>query len=389
MAIIFVINITIFYNKLIFKVIIMKFMQKNVFLFLGVLLFLSACSKEETPKMQMPPQFVSTMSAKAENLPLNFTYPAKLVSDYDVIIKPQVSGVIVEKLFKAGDLVKKGQTLFIIEQNKFKASVNSAYGKALMARANFDNASKDFNRSKTLFAKKAISQKEYDTNLANFNSAKANLTSARAELTNAKIDLDHTEIKAPFDGAVGDALINIGDYVSASSTELVRVTNLNPIYADFFISDTDKLNLVRNTQSGKWDLENINATLNFNGEEVKGKLYFIDSVIDSNSGTVKAKAIFDNNNSLLLPGAFTSITSEGFIQKNGFKVPQIAIKQDQNDVYVLLVKEGKVTKASVHISYQNNEYAIIDKGLQNGDKIILDNFKKIHLGSEVKEVGAK
>lgn len=389
MAIIFVINITIFYNKLIFKVIIMKFMQKNVFLFLGVLLFLSACSKEETPKMQMPPQFVSTMSAKAENLPLNFTYPAKLVSDYDVIIKPQVSGVIVEKLFKAGDLVKKGQTLFIIEQNKFKASVNSAYGKALMARANFDNASKDFNRSKTLFAKKAISQKEYDTNLANFNSAKANLTSARAELANAKIDLDHTEIKAPFDGAVGDALINIGDYVSASSTELVRVTNLNPIYADFFISDTDKLNLVRNTQSGKWDLEDINATLNFNGEEVKGKLYFIDSVIDSNSGTVKAKAIFDNNNSLLLPGAFTSITSEGFIQKNGFKVPQIAIKQDQNDVYVLLVKEGKVTKASVHISYQNNEYAIIDKGLQNGDKIILDNFKKIHLGSEVKEVGAK
>lgn len=389
MAIIFVINITIFYNKLIFKVIIMKFMQKNVFLFLGVLLFLSACSKEETPKMQMPPQFVSTMSAKAENLPLNFTYPAKLVSDYDVIIKPQVSGVIVEKLFKAGDLVKKGQTLFIIEQNKFKASVNSAYGKALMARANFDNASKDFNRSKTLFAKKAISQKEYDTNLANFNSAKANLTSARAELANAKIDLDHTEIKAPFDGAVGDALINIGDYVSASSTELVRVTNLNPIYADFFISDTDKLNLVRNTQSGKWDLEDINATLNFNGEEVKGKLYFIDSVIDSNSGTVKAKAIFDNNNSLLLPGAFTSITSEGFIQKNGFKVPQIAIKQDQNDVYVLLVKEGKVTKASVHISYQNNEYAIIDKGLENGDKIILDNFKKIHLGSEVQEVGAK
>ncbi len=367
----------------------MKFMQKNVFLFLGVLLFLSACSKEETPKMQMPPQFVSTMSAKAENLPLNFTYPAKLVSDYDVIIKPQVSGVIVEKLFKAGDLVKKGQTLFIIEQNKFKASVNSAYGKALMARANFDNASKDFNRSKTLFAKKAISQKEYDTNLANFNSAKANLTSARAELANAKIDLDHTEIKAPFDGAVGDALINIGDYVSASSTELVRVTNLNPIYADFFISDTDKLNLVRNTQSGKWDLEDINATLNFNGEEVKGKLYFIDSVIDSNSGTVKAKAIFDNNNSLLLPGAFTSITSEGFIQKNGFKVPQIAIKQDQNDVYVLLVKEGKVTKASVHISYQNNEYAIIDKGLENGDKIILDNFKKIHLGSEVQEVGAK
>ncbi|ECO2169766.1 efflux RND transporter periplasmic adaptor subunit [Campylobacter coli] len=367
----------------------MNLFQKNTLLLLSALFLFSACNKEEAPQKQTLPQSVSTMSAKAENLPLNFTYPAKLVSDYDVIIKPQVSGVIVEKLFKAGDLIKKGQTLFIIEQDKFKASVNSAYGKALMARANFDNASKDYNRSKTLYNKGAISQKEYDSALANFNNTKANLTSARADLENARIDLAYTEIKAPFDGIVGDALINIGDYVSSSSTELVRITNLNPIYADFYISDTDKLNIVRNTQDGKWDLSNIYANLNLNGEIVKGKLYFIDSVIDANSGTVKAKAIFDNNNSTLLPGAFATITSEGFIQKNGFKVPQIAVKQNQNDVYVLLVKNGKVEKSSVHISYQNNEYAIIDKGLQNGDKIILDNFKKIQVGSEVKEIGAQ
>ncbi|EKS3205218.1 efflux RND transporter periplasmic adaptor subunit [Campylobacter coli] len=367
----------------------MNLFQKNTLLLLSALFLFSACNKEEAPQKQTLPQSVSTMSVKAENLPLNFTYPAKLVSDYDVIIKPQVSGVIVEKLFKAGDLIKKGQTLFIIEQDKFKASVNSAYGKALMARANFDNASKDYNRSKTLYNKGAISQKEYDSALANFNNTKANLTSARADLENARIDLAYTEIKAPFDGIVGDALINIGDYVSSSSTELVRITNLNPIYADFYISDTDKLNIVRNTQDGKWDLSNIYANLNLNGETVQGKLYFIDSVIDANSGTVKAKAIFDNNNSTLLPGAFATITSEGFIQKNGFKVPQIAVKQNQNDVYVLLVKNGKVEKSSVHISYQNNEYAIIDKGLQNGDKIILDNFKKIHVGSNVQEIGSK
>lgn len=367
----------------------MNLFQKNTLLLLSALFLFSACNKEEAPQKQTLPQSVSTMSAKSEDLPLSFTYPAKLVSDYDVIIKPQVSGVIVNKLFKAGDKVKKGQTLFIIEQDKFKASVNSAYGKALMARANFDNASKDYNRSKTLYNKGAISQKEYDSALANFNNTKANLTSARADLENARIDLAYTEIKAPFDGIVGDALINIGDYVSSSSTELVRITNLNPIYADFYISDTDKLNIVRNTQDGKWDLSNIYADLNLNGETVQGKLYFIDSVIDANSGTVKAKAIFDNNNSTLLPGAFATITSEGFIQKNGFKVPQIAVKQNQNDVYVLLVKNGKVEKSSVHISYQNNEYAIIDKGLQNGDKIILDNFKKIQVGSEVKEIGAQ
>ena len=365
----------------------MNLLKQSV-LFLSVF-FLIACSKEEKTQVVMPPQQVKTMLAMAEDLPLSFTYPAKLVSDYDVTIKPQVSGTIVKKLFTAGDFVKKGQTLFIIEQDKFQESVNLAYGKALSARAEFDNASKDFNRSKTLFEKKAISQKEYDAALATFNSSKASLISARAELANAKIDLNYTEIKAPFDGSLGDSLINVGDYVSASSTQLVRITNLNPIYADFYISDTDKLNIIKNSKDGKWDLKNIKASLILNGENIDGKLYFIDSVIDETSGSVKAKAIFENNNSTLLPGSFASIKSEGFTQKNGFKIPQIAVKQDQNEVYVLLVKDSKVTKAPVHISYQNNEYAVIDKGLNDGDKVILDNFKKIRPGAEVVDLGAK
>ncbi|TKX32614.1 efflux RND transporter periplasmic adaptor subunit [Campylobacter aviculae] len=363
--------------------------RKNILLIVSIMFLFSACDKKETPKMQMPPQPVSVMYAKAENLPLAFTYPAKLVSDYDVIIKPQVSGVIKDKLFRAGDLVKEGQTLFIIEQDKFKANVDSAYGKALMARANFENASKDYNRSKILFSKGAVSKKEYDNTLATFNNAKANLASARADLQNMKIDLEHTEIKAPFDGVVGDALINIGDYVNASSTDLVRVTNLNQIYAEFYISDTDKLDIIRNTQDGRWNLDNIHATLNLNGQKFQGKLYFIDSVIDSDSGTVKAKAVFDNNSSMLLPGSFATITSEGFVQKNGFKIPQSAIKQDQNEVYVYTIANGKVAKTPIHINYQTNEYAIIDSGLKENDKIILDNFKKIHIGSSVQEIGSK
>lgn len=366
----------------------MRLIIKNILL-VSIVFLIYGCEKKETPKMQQNPIPVSFMEAKSENLPLSFTYPAKLVSDYDVVLKPQVSGVILKKYFKAGDMVKEGQKLFLIEPDKFEANVNSAQGKFLMAKANFDNASKDYERNKILFSKKAISKKEYDASLATFDSAKAELASSKADLQNAKIDLNHTEILAPFDGVVGDALVNIGDYVNSANTELVRVTNLNPIYAEFYISDTDKLNIMRNTQSGEWDLKNIQATLNLNGEQVKGKLYFIDSVINADSGTVKAKAIFDNNNSSLLPGAFATITSEGFIQKNGFKIPQSAIKQDQNEVYVYTIVNNKVIKSPIHINYQNNEYAIIDSGIKNGDKIILDNFKKIHIGTEVQEIGSK
>ncbi|ARJ57194.1 efflux RND transporter periplasmic adaptor subunit [Campylobacter cuniculorum] len=365
----------------------MKFFKHHIVSILIFGIFISACSKEETTAI--PAQPVNTITAKSENIPLRFSYPAKLVSDYDVIIKPQVSGVIIKKYFKAGDLVKEGDRLFLIEPDKFQANVNMAWGKALMARADFDNANKDYGRNKILFEKKAISQKEYDTSLASFKTTKANLESARAEVENAKIDLAHTEIKAPFDGVVGDALINIGDFVNASTSELVRITNLNPIYADFYISDTDKLNISRNTQSGKWELDNLIANLNLNGENYKGKLYFIDSVIDANSGTVKAKAIFDNNDSKLLPGAFANVSTDGFIQRNGFKIPQVAILQDQKEVYVYIIKDGKATKTPVHISSQTNDYAVIDKGLKNGDKIIVDNFKKIRQGSEVMEIRSK
>lgn len=353
----------------------MNFLQKNAILVLSVCVLISACNKQQAPKTQMPPQPVSTISAKSEDITLKFTYPAKLVSDYDVIIKPQVSGVILEKYFKAGDMVKKGDKLFLIDPAKFKAAADGAYGQALMAK-------RDFERNKILFAKKAVSQKDYDTSFANF-------TTAQANFDNARIDLEHTEITAPFDGVVGDALINVGDYVNASTTDLVRITNLNPIYADFYISDTNKLNISRNTQSGKWELDNIHAKLNLNGQIVEGKLDFIDSVIDSSSGTVKAKAVFDNNNSTLLPGAFATITSEGFIQKNAFKIPQIAIMQDQNQVYVYTLVDGKVAKTPIHISYQDNDYAVVDSGIKNGDKIIMDNFKKIFPGSAVKEVGSQ
>lgn len=355
---------------------------KILMLFL-VAFFISACEKKQAQAMKIPPQSVNILIAKGENIPLAFEYPAKLITDLDVNIKPQVSGTIVKKYFKAGDFVKKDQVLFLIDPSKFQAQVNIAYGNALKARANYENEKVNHERNKKLFDKNVISKKEYDTSLTNFNNAKANLISARGELKNAKIDLNHASVKAPFDGVLGDALVDIGAYVSASNTELVRITNLNPIYADFYISDTTKLNINRNLSTGKWELDNVNAYIDLNGKIYQGKLYFIDSVIDAKSGSVHAKAVFENNCSSLLPGSFITLKSEGFMQKNGFKIPQSAIMQNQKDVYVYTMENNKVHKKDINIVYQNNEYAIIDSGIKENDKIILNNFNKIRPGSDV------
>lgn len=340
----------------------------------------------QAPKM--PPQVVSTMAAKSENVALEFSYPAELISEEDVLLKPKVSGQVVEKLFKAGDLVKKGQVLFLIEPDKFKAAYEVAKSNVSVANSTYANAKKDHDRNRVLIGKQAISQKEYDTSLASFNSATANLESAQAQLTSAQLDYNYTNVSAPFDGVVGDALINVGEYVTASATNLVRVTNLNPIYADFYIADVEKLNLEKQLSNGAWNVESVDASVNFNNENVKGKLYFVDSVIDSNSGKVKAKAIFDNTDGKLLPGIFTTITMNGFVQKNGYKLPSIALMQDARNTYVYtLDNESKVKKTIVKVVYQTNDFVVISEGLKDGDKVILNNFKKIAPGAVVQDIG--
>lgn len=349
---------------------------------------LLACSSEAPKQQALPPTPVHTLTAQSSDEPLAFSYSALLTSEEDVILKPKVSGAVNKKLFKAGDKVKKDQPLFIIEQDKFKAANDVAKGQWLVARANFLNAQKEHKRNETLIAKKAISQKEFDASLANFTSTAASLEAASASYKSAQIDLNYSSVTAPFDGVVGDALVNVGEYVSASSSELVRVSNLEQIYADFYMSDKDKLKLDANLANGGWQVASIDANLSLNGEVFKGKIAFIDSVVDENA-KVKAKAVFENSKHRLLPGVFTTINMGGFVQKNGFKVPQIAILQDQKQVaFVYTIKDGKATKTPVTISYQTNEYAVIDSGLKNGDKIIVDNFKKIGAGASVADLGA-
>lgn len=361
------------------------------FFLISLLLLLSIGCSGDKPRGGMPPQPVNVLKVQSADIALSFSYPATLVSEEDVVLKPKVSGAIAEKFFKAGDKVKKDQVLFLIEPEKYQASADMANASFLVANANYENMKKEHNRNQALISKQAISQKEYDTSLANYNSAKANLESARAQLQNAKIDLNYTKVSAPFDGIVGDALVNVGEYVSASSTDLVRITNLDPIYADFYISDTDKLIFDRNLESGAWQIGDISANINVDGQKIQGKLYFVDSVIDEKSGSVKAKAVFDNKDNKLLPGTFTTIKTDGFVQKNGFKIPQVAILQDQKqNVYVYtLSKENNVTKTPVSISYQDNEFVVVNSGLKQGDRVVLDNFKKIRPGIVVQEAGSK
>ena len=209
------------------------------------------------------------------------------------------------------------------------------------------------------------------------------LKSAVASTKSAKLDLGYTNVTAPFSGMVGENLVDVGAYIAAGSTELVRLTKIDPIDVRFYISDIDELNRAKNIDQNSWEQINKEAILTVDGQNYKGKVKFIDSTVDVNSGGVLAKAEFENKDGKLLPGVFARISMNGFVQKDSFAIPQVAILQDTVSPYVYLVKDGKVVKKSIKIIYQTVTEAYVKEGLEEGDVIILNNFKKIGPGSSV------
>lgn len=350
-------------------------------------LFLSGCFENKENKAaagrQMPLSHVDIFIAQKTDIPISFDYTATVASSQDVIIYPKVGGTIIKQFFKPGSKVKAGDKLFLIDPEKYQASFDSLDAAVGVANANLKNAQTEFKRISALYKKNAVSQKDYDAAVAAYDIANATLVSAKATLKNAKIDLGYTTITAPFDGVVGDNKVDVGSLVVASQTQLVRLTKINPIEADFYIADVDNLSRKTNLDSGAWQQLNSEAILNLNNENFTGKVTFIDNVVNTATGSVLAKASFDNSEGKILPGAFGHIKMSGFVQKNAFNIPQVALQQSATNTYVLVVKDGKVSQKNVKTSYQTKDMVVVTEGLDEGDKIIVNNFLKIGVGAPV------
>lgn len=361
--------------------------SKKMALLLMFILLISGCNLEK-PKgkqnIKMPPIPVSVIEARKGNIPVSFKFPATITSEQNVDVVAKVSGTLLKKYFKAGDSVKEGDILFLIDPSIYEADYNSAKANLAVAKANFVQAELEYKRTRKLKATDAVSEKEYDQALANYEVAKAKIKVAQANLDNANIKLGYTQVKAPFDGVLGDPYQDVGAYIDTSNPKLVQITKMNPIWADFAISEIDALNINEKLESKEWVQNGSVATLNLSGKNYKGKVVYIGKVVNDQTGSVPAKAVFENQSQELLPGAFAELTMDGFFQKDGYKIPQIAVQQALANSFVYVVKDGKIDKKIINIVYSTPLYVVVSSGLEDGDKIVVDNFMKIRLGSMVK-----
>ncbi|WP_017349262.1 efflux RND transporter periplasmic adaptor subunit [Pantoea sp. A4] len=349
----------------------------------SVVFLLAACDQGgAAPAASATPQ-VGVVTLKAEPVTLLIQLPGRTTAVRTAQVRPQVSGVIQKILFTEGGEVKEGQPLYQIDPATYKA----AYDKAL---ATWQNDATVVKRYQPLAAAHAISQQTYDD-------AVAAAREAQADVETAKVNLDYTLVKAPISGHISRSLYTAGALVTDGQTDyLATITQLDPIYVDVSESSTDLLRLRRALASGKIEKVGDNTaavglTLEDNSKYgAEGKLAFSEVNVDTTTGTVVLRAVFPNPNSELLPGMYVHASFPQGIQQQGILLPQEAIMHDtKGQPYVYVVKsDNTIEQRSISTGEMVKAEWLVTGGLQEGEKVVVNNLQSVHAGTKVTTTAA-
>lgn len=353
-------------------------------------LFCTSLMSATEPQKQQPPlpsvDVFNITTPKEEALV--FTYPGKTISSQSVVIKARANGILQKKFFTEGEKVKEGDILYKIEPESYEAAFAVAKANVNAQEVSFQKASKEWERIKSLYDNGAASEQEKDTAFFANETAKASLNSAKAALQTAAINLERTNVKATATGIAGIKQVDVGALVT-DGTALVEITQIDPLHVEFSIPDIDVMKQKYAIKNGKWSNPTegkLKASLKVGDVAFKemGVVDFLDSALNTKTGSLKARATFKNANKELLPNQFVTISLLGLTRNNVIKVPQKAVLQNPLGTIVFVVADGKATTRPVKVGETSENDFVIESGLKEGDVVIVNNFFKIKNGAPVK-----
>ena len=320
--------------------------------------------------------YVTTQAPKLENVTLNKKYIAKVEAINAVDIKPQVSGYIEEILFEDGSEVVEGQPLYNIEKRRYAANVASA-------KANLMQLQNDYNRQYALYKDKMLPKAELEV-------AEANVAKAKAALDLAEVDLDHSDIRAPISGRIGKTLVSKGNFVSSGGANLARIVQLQPVRISMSVTDKERLNAAKEMAKGPNEEKvHIQAQL-ADGTviDINPNKIYSDNEVSSQTATIPLYIEYQNEEGLLIPGNFINILVSETSASEKLTVPQVAVAQDTNGKYVMVVKDNVAEQRYVELGDAVQDRFIITKGLTADDKIAITGVQKLSNGQKVKATEA-
>src|SRR5216683_570959 len=309
-----------------------------------------------------------------------------------VELRAQVGGTLTQIGFKDGDIVHKGDLLFVIDPTPYQIKMSEAAAQLESARARLDLANREAVRAKTLAKTGAGSVQTADQRVAEQRAAQAAVAEAEARVRDARFDLDHTRITAPFTGRIGTHLVSAGNLVAGSraatspTTLLATIVSLDPIYLDFDMSESDFLAFLREHQQQTGRLaDKVEVSLadekSFSRE---GTIDFVDNALDRSSGTIHARATLPNRDLLLTPGGFARVRLEVAPPASALLVPDASVLPDQAEHIVLTVGPNDiVTPKHVQLGDLRDGLRVIRAGLDPSDRVIIDGIPTVRPGSKV------
>lgn len=358
-----------------------------------------------------PPAPVRMAEATVRSMPVELGNIATVEPIATVEIKAQISGEIVEVLFKEGEMVTEGQELFRIDPRPYEAALKMAEAKSARARAmqeearaemarnqaEAENMKTELGRNKTLLERDMVTREEFDTartaaaatsaavdaSAAGVRSAAEDIRAGEAEIERAKLDLAYCVIRAPMTGRTGVLHAHKGDLVKANDTDaMVTITQLKPIYVSFTLAEKFLTDVRQRAAQGPLT---VRATVpDHDDPPVSGTLTFVDSQVDMTTSTIRLKATFPNEDEYLWPGQYVRATVEMSMENDVTTVPSQAVQTGQNGTYVYVIDADlKAELRPVKAGIRKDGFTVVTEGIRAGEKVVTDGHLRVAPGQPV------
>jgi membrane fusion protein (multidrug efflux system) len=372
---------------------------------------LTACGKangeDKGGKGGFPPAPVSVQEVKTTTVPIRFEYVGQTAGSKEAEVRARVQGILEKRTYQEGSKVGAGQTLFVLDSRPYEAQMQAAEADLARAQAQYAQAKRNFDRVKPLAGSNALSQREFDEATSNEESGAAAVKQAQAKLTEARLNLGYTRVSSPVTGWASRAQKSEGSLVSPGADSLLAtVSQLDPLYVNFSLSEAERLRLTKLISSGELKAPNANDAAAKNGEKSpltgatvalklsdgtvydrKGRLTFVNPAINTATGAFEARAELPNADAALRPGQFVRVIVEGAVRPNTIIVPQRAVMDGPQGKFVFVTGKGQDGKTDVAlprpvtlgewVEVDGQQQWIVESGLKPGDVVVTDGTAKL------------
>lgn len=343
---------------------------------------LAGCEKNTESGLKRPPAPVSVVAAVTRDVPVYLDSIGKSVASEVVSIQPQVSGRITEIHFFDGADLKIGDLLFTIDPRPYQAQLLSAEATLAEKKAALDLSKIQFDRYAELLQTNSVSKQDYDQRKNTLDMAQAQVQESQAALETARLNLEYCTIRSPIYGRAGQRLVDIGNVVAANTGSLLIIQRLDPIYADFTITENDLTEVQRNMREGTLKVE-VCLPDELSRPRV-GKLTFLDNAVQDSTGTVKLRATIPNSDHHFWPGRFVRVRLVLSTLRGAVLVPAEAPQMSVKGSFVYVIKEDSTAELRpVKLGQRQDELVVVAQGVRPDERVVIDGQLGVVPGGKV------